>query len=462
MLHATSKGRIERLVSRFRCGFLQESREKLFDALPAAELERAVLEEVGSWRERLYSPLVTLRLFIEQVLHVDPACQDVVVRYASERVAQGEALVGLSTGPYCKARQRLPVKLLVRLCRGVGRRLEESSPQAWRWRGRSLILVDGATVTMPDTVENQAQYPQSRSQKAGVGFPIARLVVLISLASGVVLDWAMAACKGKKTGEDTLFRQLYGSLNRGDIVLVDRYHSSYFTIAQLRARGVDMVSRQHAGRTTDFRRGQPLGKHDHLVIWKRPKRPDWMEQDAYELIPEEMTVREAKVGKWVLVSTLTNPAQVSKAQLNALYVQRWHVELDLRSIKSVMGMDILRCKSPDMVHKEVSAFFLAYNLIRAVMAQAAACAKVLPRQLSFSGAKRVVNSLLDLIRGSATESFIRMFATLRGAVASLRLPWRPDRVEPRAVKRRPKPHRLLNESRDIARAKIVRTRICLA
>jgi hypothetical protein len=462
MLHATSKGRIRTLVSRFRCGFLQESREKFFDSLPAAELERAVVEEVGRWRERLYSPLITLRLFIEQVLHTDPACQDVVVRYASERVAQGEALVGLSTGPYCKARQRLPVTLLVRLCRKVGRRLEDSSPEVWRWRGRSLILVDGATVTMPDTEENQALYPQSRSQKSGVGFPMARLVVLIPLASGVVLDWAMAACKGKQTGEDTLFRQLYGALNRDDIVLVDRYHSSYFTIAQLRAKGVDMVSRQHAGRTTDFRRGQRLGKRDHLAIWKRPERPDWLAQDVYDRIPEAMTVREAKVGKWVLVSTLTNSTEVSKAELNALYVQRWQVELDLRSIKSVMGMDILRCKSPDMVHKEVSAFFLAYNLIRAVMAQAAACAKVLPRQLSFSGAKRVVNSLLDLMRGNATKSFIGMFAALRGAVASLRLPWRPGRVEPRAVKRRPKPHRLLNESRDIARAKIRRTRSCFA
>lgn len=208
MLHATSKSVFERVVNRFRGGFLQEAREKLFDVLPAAELERAVREEVGRWRERLYSPLITLRLFIEQVLHVDATCQDVVVRYASERVAQGKALVGLSTGPYVKARQRLPVRLLIRWCRRVGSRLEESIPPAWRWRGRPLILVDGATVSMPDTKQNQAQYPQSRSQKAGVGFPRARRVVLMSLASGAVLDWAMAACKGKQTGEDTLFRQL--------------------------------------------------------------------------------------------------------------------------------------------------------------------------------------------------------------------------------------------------------------
>lgn len=333
---------------------------------------------------------------------------------------------------------------------------------AWRWRGRPVKLIDGTTVSMPDTEENQLRYPQHEAQKPGLGFPMARLVALISLECGAVLDWAMGPCKGKRTGEDALFRQLYRSLRRGDIVLVDCYHCSYFTVAVLQAMGVDVVARQHAQRITDFRRGERLGKRDHLVRWKRPARPEWMDEQTYAQMPEELIVREARVGQWVLVSTLRDAQQVSKEELNALYVQRWNIELDLRSIKCIMGMDILRCQCPRMVQKEVGAFFLAYNLIRAAMAQAAACAKLLPRQLSFSGAKRVITSFLDLLRRCATRALRPMFAHLRGAIALMRLPYRPNRAEPRAVKRRPKPHRLLTEHREISRAKLLRARPRLA
>jgi hypothetical protein len=450
--------RIQESIRRFRSGFLQAGRERLFNALPRQELERAVQEEVGSWRERVYGPVVALRLFVEQVLHADHACQDVVVRYASERVAQGQGQISLRTGPYCKARQRLPLELVQRLGRLVGERLESSCAPAWRWRGRPVKIVDGTTVSMPDTEENQWQYPQHGKQKPGLGFPLARLVALISLECGAVLDWAMGPCKGKLTGEDALFRELYRSVSRGDIVLADRYHCSYFTVAVLQSMGVDVVTRQHARRLTDFRRGERLGKRDHLVTWKRPARPEWMDEQAYAQIPEELTVREAKVGQWVLVSTLCDAKQVSKQELNALYVQRWNIELDFRAIKVVMGMGILRCQSPQMVQKEVGAFLLAYNLIRAAMAQAAVCAKLLPRQLSFSGAKRVINGLLDLLRGCVARGLGLMFAHVRGAIAFMRLPYRPNRVEPRAVKRRPKPHTLLTEHRDIARAKLLRAR----
>lgn len=462
MRNANRNGRVQESIKRFRCGFLQSGREKLFNVLPAQELARAVQEEVGVWRDRRYAPLVALRLFVEQVLHTDHACQDVVVRYASERVAQGEAQVSLSSGPYCNARQRLPLGLVERLGKSVGERLEGGSTAGWRWRGRPVKIVDGTTVTMPDTEENQARYPQHGVQKPGLGFPIARLVALVSLGCGAVLNWAMGPCQGKQTGEDALLRLLYGSLVKGDIVLADGYHCSYFTVAVLYLMGVDVLTRQHARRVTDFRRGKRLGKGDHLVVWKCPARPPWMEPEVYARIPEALVLREAKVAQWVLVSTLMDPVQVSKEELNALYVQRWHIELDLRAIKTVMGMEILRCKSPQMVHKEVGAFFLAYNLIRAAMAQAAACAKLLPRQLSFCAAKRMINGFLDLLRGRAARGLNRMFAYLRGAIALLLLPHRPNRVEPRAVKRRPKPHRLLTELRNVARARLLRARPCIA
>jgi hypothetical protein len=279
-----------------------------------------------------------------------------------------------------------------------------------------------------------------------------------NLAGLRVLDWAMGPCKGKLTGEDALFRQLYGSLDRGDIVVADRYHCGYFTVALLQLLGVDVLMRQHARRRTDFRRGTRLGKRDHLVCWKRPPRPEWLEQEVYAQIPEALMVREAKIGDWVLVTTLTDAKQVSKEELNGLYVLRWHIELDFRAIKTVMSMDILRCQSPQMVEKEVAAFLLGYNLIRAAMAQAAACAKLLPRQLSFAGAKRVINSFLDLLRAYPARALMRKFAHLRGAIALLLLPYRPNRVEPRAAKRRPKPHRRLTVPRDVARAKLLRMR----
>jgi hypothetical protein len=458
MNHAIRNVRMQESIRRFRSGFLQEGREELFNALPKQELERAVQEEVGVWRERVYGPVVALRLFVEQVLHADHACQDVVVRYASERVVQRQAQISVRTGPFCKARQRLPLELVQRLGRLVGGRLESGSALAWRWRGRPVKLVDGTTVSMPDTLKNQRQYPQHSEQRSGLGFPIARLVALISLQCGAVLDWAMGPCKGKGTGEDALFRELYRSLSGGDIVLADRYHCSYFTVVVLQSIGVDVVTRQHARRLTDFRRGERLGKRDHLVTWKRPARPEWMDEQAYAQIPEELTVREAKVGQWVLVSTLCDAKQVSKQELNALYVQRWNIELDFRAIKEAMGMGILRCHSPQMVQKEVGVFMLAYNLIRAAMAQAAACATLLPRQLSFTGAKRVINGLLDLFRGCAARGFAHVFAHVRGVIAVMRLPYRPNRVEPRAVKRRPKPHALLTEHRNIARAKLQRAR----
>jgi hypothetical protein len=460
--NAIRNGRLQESIKRLRCSFLQSGREKLFNVLPTQELARAMQDEVGVWRDRLYAPLVVLRLFVEQVLHAEHACQDVVVRYASERVAQGEAQISLSTGPYCNARRRLPLGLVERLGKSVGERLEGGSTAGWRWRGRSVKIVDGTTVTMPDTEENQARYPQHGEQKPGLGFPIARLVALVSLGCGGVLNWAMGPCQGKQTGEDALLRELYGSLVKGDIVLADRYHCSYFTVAMLYLMGVDVLTRQHARRVTDFRRGKRLGKRDHLVVWERPACPQWMQDELYARIPEELVLREAKVAQWVLVSTLIDPAQVSKEELNALYIQRWHIELDLRAIKTVMGMEILRCKSAQMVQKEVGAFFLAYNLIRAAMAQAAACAKLLPRQLSFCGAKRMINGFLDLLRGRAARGLIRMFAYLRGAIALLLLPHRPNRVEPRAVKRRPKPHRLLTELRNVARARLLRARPCTA
>lgn len=426
--------------------------------VPAGDLERLVRDYAGEYRDRVYPPLRTLGLFIDQALSGDGACQDAVARNLSERTARGAPECSLRTGPYCKARQRLSLELIVELQRAMGRRMEREQPGGWRWQGRAVKLLDGTTVSMPDTPANQEAFPQSRAQQPGLGFPLARLVAIVSLGNAAVLDWAMGPCRGKDTAEQVLFRELLGALDSGDLVLADGYHCTYWTLAMLQARGVDVLMPQHARRTYDFRRGKRLGRGDHMVQWTRPQRPEWMDKDTYAAMPKTLCVREVRVNGRVLVTTLLDVRLAPAAELERLYASRWNIEVDLRSIKAEMGMDILRCKSPQMIRKEVAVHLLAYTLVRAVMAQAASLAQVLARALSFKGTTQVLNAYHQQLRHSAGARIRFMMAHVLGALSVLRLPWRPDRVEPRAIKRRPKPHRLLLVPRPLARLQILAQR----
>ena len=432
------------------------------EVLPADVLRTVIEEEAGAYRERVYPPMTTLGLFIGQALSADGACQDAVARHLSERTARGEGAVSLSTGPYCKARQRLGLGLITRLGVAVGERLERATPRAWRWRGRSVKLLDGTTVSMPDTAANQALYPQSGVQKPGLGFPLAMLVALISLSTGAVLRWALGPCRGKHTGEQALFRTLMPHLNTGDVVLVDRYHCNYFTIALLRERGVDILTRQHQRRLSDFRRGQRLGRRDRLVQWQRPKCPSWMDAETYARMPETLSLRQTEVAGRILVTTLLDAHELSARELDCLYSRRWQVEVDLRSIKAEMGMDIVRAKSPAMVDKEIGVYLLAYNLVCALMARAAAATDVLARALSFKGTLQLLLAFQQNLRLSAARTAKTMIAHLLGAISMLVLPVRPGRIEPHAIKRRPKNHALLTVPRPLARAAILRARAAAA
>lgn len=423
--------------------------------VPADELERLVRDYAGQYRERVYVPLHTLGLFIGQALSADGACQDAVARNLSERTARGAAQCSLSTGPYCKARGRLSLQLIVELQRAIARRLERKQPLGWRWRGRSVKLLDGTTVSMPDTPANQQAFPQNSNQRAGLGFPLARLVAIVSLGNGAVLDWQMGACEGPDTGEQALFRRLLGALDPGDMVLADGLYCDYWTLAQLKQRGVDALMHQNVHRRHDFRCGKRLGKGDHIVQWARPPRPPWMDPETYAAMPETLSVREVRLNGRVLVTTLLDVHTASAVELDRLYSSRWSIEVDLRSIKAEMGMDILRCKSPEMIRKEVAVHLLAYTLVRAVMAQAATLAGVLARALSFKGAVQLLNAYHQQLRHSAGARSSVMIAHVLGALSMMRLPSRPFRVEPRAIKRRPKPHRLLLVPRALARLQIL-------
>ncbi|MBG6078299.1 IS4 family transposase, partial [Polaromonas sp. CG_9.11] len=427
--------------------FVQDGTSALARLLEPEQLQAQLLRHCPHYRHRLYPPLATLGLFVQQVLGADHGCRDAVAQGLSARLAQGLSPCSPNTGPYCKARQRLPAALLAELCQMLGQRLCQAQVEAWRWRGREIKLIDGTTVSMPDTVANQAQYPQNGRQKPGLGFALMRIVAVISLGCGAVLGWAQGACKGKNTGEPSLLAQLHGALEPGDVVLMDRCYAGYFTLAHLQGLQVDFVSRQQARRSTDFRRGKRLGKKDHVVWLERPRRSAQMHQRDYDALPLRIELRETRVGGWVLITSLLDAGRVSREEVSRLYSLRWHVELDLRAIKAVMQMDTLRCKSPAMAVKEVAAHLLAYNLARSVMAQAAHGARVRPRELSFKGALQQLRAFSPVLLGCGAHAIGQLHALLLTTIGRVLCPKRPGRVEPRAVKRRPKNMRSLTQPR---------------
>lgn len=443
--------RVRQKVVMLKQQFLQGDTGLFDQALGDQEIAAVVNELVAPHRERIYPPLDTLRLFVGQVLSADRACQDVVGRRLSERIARGQSVSALGTSSYCDARRRLPITLPVMLGTMIGERLEAMTPSAWRWQSRSVKLFDGTTVTMPDTPSNQETYPQSSEQKPGLGFPIARIGALIGLSSGAMLGYQVAACKGRGTGEQSLLMNLLDHLNAFDVLLADALLATWWIIQGARSRGADVVMPQHGVRITDFTHGQRLGKNDHLVQWPRPPKPKTMSAEEYASYPEFITMREVEVNGRILVTTLLDPMAVSAQSLGALYKMRWNIEVDFRTIKATLEMDVLRCKSQPMVDKEIAVYFLAYNLMRWAMAKAALLADVLPRALSFASAKRLLGTFADQLRRTSGEQVRIMIATVTASIATLRLPNRPDRIEPRAKKRRPKNLPLLTVPRQVAR-----------
>lgn len=425
----------------------------------AALLDRdSILEAFGSassvWQGWLYTPAITVWVFLSQCLSPDHSCRDAVARLAAWLAAQGRRPCSAETGAYCLAREQLPEAGCHRLVCRTGKELEDKAPPEWLWKGRRVRVVDGAAVTMPDTPENQAEYPQPKSQRPGCGFPIARMVVIFSLAVGTVLEAAIGKYQGKQTGENSMFRTLHDVLGEGDVVLADRYFSGWFDMALLVERGVDVVVRKHQLRATDFRTGVRLGHDDHLVVWNKPRRPKWMSCEVYEALPEFLMLREVRIRvkqrgfrtkSLVVVTTLLSPAGYAADDIAELYRRRWQAELNLRSIKIALQMDHLRCKTPHRVRNEIWMHLLAYNLIRRAMAVAAVQSGAKPWQVSFKGALQTLNQFLPQL-GSATsvtticEALVRCIAT--HIVAN-----RPDRYEPRVRKRRPKEYALMTKTR---------------
>jgi hypothetical protein len=442
-------GRFRQQVQVLRRQFLQSGDLPFTDILTEATLGQALAALRGCWLDRVFSPLVTLWVFLGQVLSADHSCRAAVARLIAHRLARGQRPCSAATGAYCQGRRRLPEGFFAAVACSVGRALDARAERGWLWQGRRVYLFDGTTVTMPDTRANQAAYPQVYNQKPGAGFPIARLGAITSLACGAIVGLEFCRYAGKGQGEVSLLRRLWGVLAPGDVLLADRLTANWATIQMLQERGVELVSRLNkAHRTADFRRGRRLGPEDHVVRWAKPTSIRSLDREAYRALPEWITVREARVRvlqpgfrtkSIVVVTTLLDPRQTTKEDLAELYRARWNAELDLRSIKSTMPMRELRCKTPESVRKEVWAHALAYNLIRTVMAQAAARHGVAPRSISFKGALQTLEAfqpLLELPAAHDAERRSRLCHELLQAVATHRVADRPDRFEPRLKKRR--------------------------
>jgi len=409
----------------------------------------------GSFYDRIFTPVRIFWLFLAQVLSADGSCREAVeLALAWMAVEQGELMSG-NTSAYCQARKRLPADWLARLCTRTREHLVEQAGSRWLWQGRRVRVVDGTCVSLADTRANRKSYPQPSSQKRGCGFPLMRLACSFCLSTGALLEWVEGTFGDN---ERTLWHRLWSSFGRGEVVLTDRGFCSFADIWALSQQGVDCVMRANARRTVGVREVRRLGKGDRLIEWVRTAiRPAWIDDAQWQSMPSVLMLREItyevvtrgfRTKSVTVVTTLLNAEQFAPSDFAELYRRRWMIELFLRDIKITLGMDQLRCKSPAMARKELQMYVIAYNLIRGLMLEAANQYPIQPTQLSFKAAvsfTRQWSPILASLSSRAKQKDLEK--ALLYYIAHQVVGNRPNRTEPRAVKRRPKQYQRLNKPR---------------
>jgi len=457
-MRCSHPGSFREQVRFLRRQFLQDGDLPFTNVLTQEVLEQALAALTG-WLDRIFSPLVTLWVFLGQVLSADHSCRAAVARLIAHRVARGQSPCSSETGAYCQARKRLPESFFADVARHTGRALDAKVDPQWLWKRRRVYIYDGSSVSMPDTAKNQAEYPQPDTQKPGLGFPLARIAAIFSLACGAVLDVGICRYAGKGQSELGLLRTLWDLFRPGDVLLADRLMCAWTEMVMLKRRGIDSVCHLTSHRQADFRRGKRLGPGDHLIRWVKPTKPRSIDRQTYDALPEFLMVRECRVRveqpgfrvqSLVIATTLLDAGEFTKDDLATLYRSRWQAELDLRSLKETMQMRVLRCKTPELVRKELWTHLLAYNLIRTIIAQAASKHGLEPRSISFKGAIQTLEAFQPVIALQADEDAegrSELYQQVLDAIATHRVADRPDRVEPRLRKRRPKHYGFLRKPR---------------
>lgn len=405
-------------------------------------------------RERLFDPATVFWLFLSQMFSPDGSCREAVQTFLARLALTRGKEASASTAAYCKARARLPLERVKRASQDVARKIQQSPLAQSQWCGRHVKVVDGTGVSMPDTPENQKKYPQSSTRKAGCGFPEMRIVALFSLATGV---WLRSAQGSRHVAERTLFRSLWDHLERLDVLLADRGFCGFADFYSLLERGVDCVMRLHQRRTVGLRIVKRLGRGDTLVQWIKTKvRPKWLTQEEWAALPDVLDLRHVtftvdiagfRSRDITVATTLTDAVQFPPSAIAELYRRRWNVELYFRDIKIALGMDVLRCRTPKRVEKELAMRIIAYNLIRATLLQAAHAVQREPDRISFKGTCQALRQWESALNHASPQQRQDLYRAMLNAIARVPLPYRPDRTEPRAKKRRPKNYQLLTQPR---------------
>lgn len=439
--------------------FLQQPGLPFAEVLTATAIEQAFADNDALFgQDDIFSTSIVLWAFLGQVLRggKGAACAAAVADVATYMQQTAGRVPSGDTGDYCRARSKLNLTALRNLVVGVARQLQDRAKASWLWHGRHAKLIDGFTFTMPDTPANQRAFPQQKNQRPGAGFPIARACAVLSLATAAILDLNIGPYEGKQTGESALLRGILECLKPGDVAVFDRCFCSFLMLALLRLRGVHFCARLHQRRPVDFRRGQRLGPDDHWITWTRPKRPDWMSEELYEQIPQTMTLRELRFQVTVpgrrtesitVVTSLTDPLAYPPEDIAELYGYRWNAELDIRDIKQTLGLDHVRCKTPDMVRRELWVTLLAYNLVRRLIATAASVHAKQPRQLGFTLACQTILSSWMLLATGACRDVRQLSSLAMERIAANEVANRPGRIEPRVIKRSRDRYPLMHDPR---------------
>jgi len=407
-------------------------------------------------RVRAYPRSLTFWAFLSQVLSPDSPCRETVRKIQAWYTARRRPRPASGTAAYCRARARLSREELLAVHHHTAEELPRRVTDDQLWCGRRVKVIDATGVSMPDTPSNQKAFPQPSNQKKGCGFPVVKLLGCFGLASGALLHWVEGPLRRH---DSQLFRRLFRLFSPGDVVLGDRAFCSFAHIALLLQRGVDSVLRHHQARLTDFRHGRRLGPKDRLVTWRKPqRRPRGCSAAEFRRLPDTLTVRVLEFPvtipgfrprSIVLVTTLTDPIAFPAERLAQLYLRRWAVELFFRDIKITLGMDVLRCQTPAMVRKEIAMHAIAYNLIRALMQEAAALYHVPLDRISFKNSVDTLRQWTDTLNAAhdRPREQARLFNHLLQILAEDSLPDRPGRAEPRVRKRRPKAYPLMTQPR---------------